>query len=158
MSIYQLLLKNNGILPLKKDLNKIALVGPNAASVYGLLGDYTYQSMISFWHSTEFDPNHPKLITLKEGLENKTGNKIQIMHERGCDWSAPLESIINNDGLGDDRLSKLKMMTIKNQPQPDLQKALAYAKESDVAGYCCCWRKSILMWRRKRTQRHTPAR
>ena len=126
------LLKNNGILPLKKNIKKIALVGPNAASVYGLLGDYTYQSMISFWHSTEFNPLNPKLITLKEGLENKLGNKVIINHERGCDWSAPLEALVNNNGLGDDRLSKLKMLSIKGLPQPDLQKALKYARESDV--------------------------
>ena len=42
------LLQNNGILPLKKSIKKITLVGPNAASVYGLLGDYTYQGFRSF--------------------------------------------------------------------------------------------------------------
>lgn len=34
------LLKNNGVLPLSKDL-KVALVGPNADNVYNMLGDYT---------------------------------------------------------------------------------------------------------------------
>ncbi len=34
------LLKNNGVLPLKKDV-KVALVGPNADNVYNMLGDYT---------------------------------------------------------------------------------------------------------------------
>ncbi len=34
------LLKNNGVLPLKKDVN-VALVGPNADNVYNMLGDYT---------------------------------------------------------------------------------------------------------------------
>ncbi len=34
------LLKNNGLLPLKKDV-KVALVGPNADNVYNMLGDYT---------------------------------------------------------------------------------------------------------------------
>ncbi|MDO6761281.1 glycoside hydrolase family 3 N-terminal domain-containing protein [Tamlana sp. 2_MG-2023] len=126
------LLKNNGILPLSKEVNKIALVGPNAATVQGLLGDYTYQSMISFWHSTEFDPTNPKLVTLKEGLERKLGDQVAILHERGCDWSAPLESKVDNSGLGDDRLSKLKMMSIKGLPQPDLQNALKIATESDV--------------------------
>ncbi|MFY0687447.1 MAG: glycoside hydrolase family 3 C-terminal domain-containing protein [Cyclobacteriaceae bacterium] len=125
------LLKNDGILPLKDDVKKIALVGPNAATIYGLLGDYTYQSMISFWWSTEFDPNNPKLVSLKEGLENALGDKVEIQHERGCDWSAPLESVVKANG-GDDRLSKIKMMTIKGLPQPDLNRALEISKESDV--------------------------
>ncbi len=34
------LLKNKGVLPLKKDV-KVALVGPNADNVYNMLGDYT---------------------------------------------------------------------------------------------------------------------
>ena len=126
------LLKNNGVLPLKKEVKKIALVGPNAATVQCLLGDYTYQSMISFWHSTEFDPLNPKLVTLKEGLENKLGRKVKMLHERGCDWSAALETKVDNSGLGDDRLSKLKLMAIKGLPQPDLQNAVKIAKQSDV--------------------------
>lgn len=126
------LLKNNGILPLKKEVKKIALVGPNAATVHGLLGDYTYQSMISFWWSKPFDPNNPKLISLSEGLHNALGDDISIQHERGCDWSAPLESVIKKDGLGDSRLAKVKMLTIKDVPQPDLDNALKISKESDV--------------------------
>ncbi|UZO82293.1 glycoside hydrolase family 3 C-terminal domain-containing protein [Aquimarina sp. ERC-38] len=126
------LLKNNGILPLSKKVKTIALVGPNAATVHGLLGDYTYQSMISFWHSKEFDPTNPKLVTLKEGLENRLNSKVKILHERGCDWSAPLESKIDASGLGDDRLSKLKLLTIKGLPQPDLQRAIKFATQSDV--------------------------
>ena len=126
------LLKNNGILPLKKDVKKIALVGPNAATVHGLLGDYTYQSMISFWWGKSFDPNNPKLISLSEGFQNVLGDDVSIVHERGCDWSAPLESMIKKDGLGDSRLAKVKMLTIKDVPQPDLDNALKISKESDV--------------------------
>ncbi|WP_298537542.1 glycoside hydrolase family 3 N-terminal domain-containing protein [uncultured Algibacter sp.] len=125
------LLKNNGILPIKSNIKNIAVVGPNAASVYGLLGDYTYQSMISFWWSKPFDKNNPKLVTLLEGLESKIDKNTTITYERGCDWSAELETKIISD-LGDDRLSKLKMMAIKDQPQPDLNNALRIAKESDV--------------------------
>ncbi len=125
------LLKNSDILPFKENVKKIALVGPNAATVHGLLGDYTYQSMISFWWSTPFDPNDPKLVTLKEGLSSKLANDVIIQHERGCDWSAPLESVVKA-GMGDDRLSKVKMIAIEGLPQPDLQNALKISKESDV--------------------------
>lgn len=127
------LLKNNGILPLKKEgIKKIALVGPNAGTYHGLLGDYTYQSMISFWWSTPFDPNDPKLVTLKQGLESRLGDSAEIVHERGCDWNAPLESVVNSDGFGDDRLGKVQMMAIDGLPQPDLENALKIATESDV--------------------------
>lgn len=126
------LLKNNGILPLSDSITKIALVGPNAASVHCLLGDYTYQAMRAFWKSAAFDPNNPKLITLKEGLEHNVGKQVVILHERGCDWSAPLEAQIDAAGFGDSRLDKLKLITVQGLPQPDLQRALNFAQESDV--------------------------
>lgn len=126
------LLKNNGVLPLKKEVKKIALVGPNAATVQCLLGDYTYQAMRAFWKGAQFDPLNPKLVSLKEGLENRLGNNIEVKHERGCDWSADLEAKIDADGFGDDRLSKLKLLTVKDLPQPDLQNAINISKKSDV--------------------------
>ena len=126
------LLKNSGILPLKDDVKKIALVGPNAATTQGLLGDYTYQAMRAFWKSEEYDPLNPKLVTLKEGLENALGKSVQIEYERGCDWSEPLEAKIDKDGFGDDRIGRLKLLTVKGLPQPDLQNAVKIASESDV--------------------------
>jgi len=126
------LLKNNGILPLKKEIKKIALVGPNAATTQGLLGDYTYQAMRAFWKGEQYNPNSPKLITLKDGLENRLGNKVEITHERGCDWSAGLEAKIDKSGFGDDRLGKLKLLTVQGLPQPNLTKALKIAAQSDV--------------------------
>lgn len=126
------LLKNNGILPLKKSVRKIALVGPNAATVHCLLGDYTYQAMRAFWKSAEFDASNPKLVTLKDGLENRLSKRVKVYHERGCDWSAPLEATIDAEGFGDDRLSKLKLISIKGLPQPDLKNAVKIAKKSDV--------------------------
>ncbi|MFR4752870.1 MAG: glycoside hydrolase family 3 C-terminal domain-containing protein [Enterococcus raffinosus] len=35
------LLKNNGLLPLDRSIRKLAVIGPNADSVYALLGDYS---------------------------------------------------------------------------------------------------------------------
>ncbi|WP_109829644.1 glycoside hydrolase family 3 N-terminal domain-containing protein [Reichenbachiella versicolor] len=126
------LLKNNGVLPLKKDVKKIALLGPNGNTVHCLLGDYTYQSMISFWHGKSFDPTNPKLVTLQAGLERAVGSSVEIMQERGCDWSAPLESVIDTASLGDDRLSRAKIIAIQGLSQPDLNKAVKYAEQSDV--------------------------
>jgi len=126
------LLENNGVLPLKKDVKKIALLGPNAGSVYGLLGDYTYQGFRSFWNQSDFDKENPKLITVKEGLENRLGGKVEILHERGCDWSAGIDAKIDTASFGDDRLSKLQLRAIKGLPAPNMERALDYANQSDV--------------------------
>ena len=48
------LLKNEGVLPLA-GTEKIALVGPNANSVWSMLGDYTFPSMQLFFHRREPD-------------------------------------------------------------------------------------------------------
>ncbi|MCW2120306.1 glycoside hydrolase family 3 N-terminal domain-containing protein [Flavobacterium sp. 7A] len=126
------LLENKGVLPLKKSVKKIALVGPNAATVYGLLGDYTYQGMQAFWKQSAFDSNNPKLVTIKEGLESKIGKKVQIAYERGCDWNDDLEIKIDKSGAGDSRLDKLKLLTVKDLEKPNLQRALEISKDSDV--------------------------
>lgn len=126
------LLKNDGILPLGRKIKKVALVGPNAATTQGLLGDYTYQAMRAFWKSEAYDPLNPKLVTLKEGLEKNLRKSVNLKHERGCDWSAPLEAKINADGFGDSRLEKLKLLTVQDLPQPDLKNAINIAGESDV--------------------------
>ncbi|WP_152285632.1 glycoside hydrolase family 3 N-terminal domain-containing protein [Flavicella marina] len=126
------LLKNDGVLPLKASVKKIALVGPNAATVQGLLGDYTYQAMRAFWKSEQFDPLNPKLVSLKEGLENRLGDSVTIFHERGCDWSAGLEAKIDKESFGDSRLGKLKLLTVEGLEQPNLQNALKISNDSDV--------------------------
>ncbi len=38
------LLKNNGLLPLEKDIGTVAVLGPNADHARGLLGDYSYEA------------------------------------------------------------------------------------------------------------------
>jgi len=126
------LLKNNGVLPLNNKIKKIALVGPNAGSVQALTGDYTYQSLSGFWWNIPTNPEFPKLVTLLEGLTTKVAKDVVVRHERGCDWSAPLESKVNTTSPGDDRLSKVKMLAIKGLPQPDLTHAIKIAEESDV--------------------------
>ena len=126
------LLKNNGVLPLNHAIRKIAVVGPNAATFQSLTGDYTYQALTAFWWNFPTNPEYPKLVTLLQGLKAKAGKDVVIQHERGCDWSAPLDSKIDTTTPGDNRLSKVKMLTIKGLPQPNLANALKIAQESDV--------------------------
>lgn len=127
------LLKNDGILPLKVDeLKQVALLGPNSDNVFCLLGDYTYQSMITYFWGQTFDPNSPKIVTVLEGLQNKIGDKINIQNERGCDWTEPLGTVIDPDSYGDDELGTAKKNILSRVAQPNLEKALSIAQNSEV--------------------------
>lgn len=64
------LLKNNGILPLSKDLN-VAIIGPNADNVYNMLGDYTAPQ-----------PDG-KVITVYNGIKAMIG-EANCCYVKGC--------------------------------------------------------------------------
>jgi beta-glucosidase len=68
------LLKNDKkILPLKKDIKKIAVIGPDADAAIDQLGDY-------FPHNI---PQH--VVTVLEGIKNKVSPKAKINYVKGCD-------------------------------------------------------------------------
>lgn len=65
------LLKNNGILPLKKDeLKTIGVVGPNADSRIALIGNY---------HGTS-----SRYITVLEGIQDEVGDDVRVLYSEGC--------------------------------------------------------------------------
>lgn len=63
------LLKNNGILPLKKDI-KVAVAGPNAADTVMLWGNY--------------NGTPQKSISILEGIQRVTGKDVKYF--KGCDY------------------------------------------------------------------------
>jgi len=127
------LLKNNGILPLKdNEVNDIALLGPNSDNVFCLLGDYTYQSMITYFWGQTFDPNSPKIVTVLEGLKNRFGDKVNIHNERGCDWTEPIGTVIDPNKYGESELGIAKKNILSRVAQPNLENALSIAQKSDV--------------------------
>lgn len=65
------LLKNNGLLPLKKNLKKVAVIGPNADVMYNYLGDYTAPQ------------EREKIVTLLDGIKNKLP-KDKVEYVKGC--------------------------------------------------------------------------
>ena len=67
---YITLLKNDGTLPLNKDI-KVAVVGPNADNVYNMLGDYT---------APQADG---KVVTVYEGIKALLGN-ARCIYAKGC--------------------------------------------------------------------------
>jgi beta-glucosidase len=65
------LLKNDGILPLRKDLRTVAVVGPNADDVVTLLGNYNGT------------PSHP--VTILAGIRNAVSPGTRVVCARGVD-------------------------------------------------------------------------
>ena len=66
------LLKNNGILPLKKEkLRTLAVIGPNADSRIALKGNYYGTSS--------------RNVTVLEGLRKEFGEEVRILYAEGCD-------------------------------------------------------------------------
>ena len=127
------LLKNNGILPLK-DTKKVFLTGPNANNMWAMLGDYSYQGMSYFWKGNNPDDEHPHIVKLKEGLENSLPEGFSLSYTRGCDWTEVNETQI--EAAGDERaqawLVALLDRKIDGKEEIDREKAIRMAAESDV--------------------------
>jgi beta-glucosidase len=90
------LLKNDGILPLK-NLRSIAVVGPNAANGRNMLSDYSYPSHIEAFVNNEVPDAVPtskylkstegnvKIVSILDGIKEKTNGKIDVKYACGCD-------------------------------------------------------------------------
>ncbi|MCQ2204688.1 MAG: glycoside hydrolase family 3 C-terminal domain-containing protein [Bacteroidales bacterium] len=126
------LLKNNGILPLNKP-QKIALTGPNANEMWAMTGDYSYQAMRYFWKTSIESDQHPRFVTLKDGMESRKPEGAELSYSRGCNWTEVVETVVEKSG--DPRVAYLvgiqnRMMEAKDEA--NLDEALKIAKESDV--------------------------
>ena len=65
------LLKNTGVLPLKRDIRKLAVVGPTADEIMSLLGNY---------YGTPAAP-----VTILQGIRAAVGPQTQVLYSRGAD-------------------------------------------------------------------------
>lgn len=126
------LLKNEGVLPLRASARKIAVVGPNADSCYPLLGDYTYQMMMEFWWRKPVDPTSPRLVTLLAGLREQFPADVTVAFERGCDWTDGLDKVAENTGAVDPRLREGQRRPLEKLPPTDVEAALRLAASSDL--------------------------
>jgi len=81
------LLKNNGVLPLKKDLAKIAIFGPNAMNIDALLANYNGYA--------------PNMVTVVEGIINSVAAGTQVYIANGCELNGvePINSVEIQWGL-----------------------------------------------------------
>ncbi len=106
------LLKNaDGVLPFKKDLKSIAVIGPNADAVQ--LGGYSGFGT--------------KVVTLLEGIKNKVSPSATVSFARGCDLietalpAVPSEYLVPQDGKPGEHGLKGEYFNNKNlSGTPDL--------------------------------------
>ena len=84
------LLKNDGILPLKKEaLKTIGVVGPNANSRAALIGNY---------HGTT-----SRYTTVLEGIQDACGDDVRVYYSEGCHL---FKDRVENLGMRQDRISE----------------------------------------------------
>ena len=127
------LLENNGILPLK-DVKNVLLTGPNANSIWAMCGDYTYPAMSYFWKKVEdvADRDNPHIVKLREGMQNRKPEGINVMYSRGCDWTETIETKYAEGG--DERAWEYELLQRKVDAgeKADKAEALKMAKDADV--------------------------
>jgi beta-glucosidase len=91
------LLKNDGILPLKKEIGTLAVIGPNADNGRNQLGDYSYAALFemcqplakegSAW--ADVDPvmitsNTVLVVSVLDGIRKVVSPKTNILYAKGC--------------------------------------------------------------------------
>ena len=115
-----------------KDAKNILLTGPNANSMWAMLGDYSFPAMSFFWKKQQEDLDHPHTITLLEGMKAKTAEGINLMYERGCDWTEEIETKFSE--LGDERAWEYEILhrKVDSGEKADKAEALRLAKDADV--------------------------
>lgn len=146
------LVKNDGLLPLKKDIKKIAVIGPHADSIRLLFGGYTYPAMLDMMISGSFSemagvgdaedsevtqstskaPFYPGSIVRQENT-NVTGVLAQIYGQK---TPTILTSI--KEKCQDTQVVYEKGCGIAGTDKDGFEAAVAAAKEADVVILTSC--------------------
>ncbi|HOJ92047.1 MAG TPA: glycoside hydrolase family 3 N-terminal domain-containing protein [Dictyoglomaceae bacterium] len=84
------LLKNDGVLPISKNIKSIAVIGPNADNLRNLHGDYSYTVHIPSVAETlegekVIEETAVKTISILEGIKNKVSKNTEVLYAKGCD-------------------------------------------------------------------------
>jgi beta-glucosidase len=92
------LLKNDGLLPLKKSVKTIAVIGPNAHEGRNQLGDYSYAAMSqlmqlkapenSAFLDIDLDTlaeHNIRIRTVLDGIKAAVSSETKILYAKGCD-------------------------------------------------------------------------
>jgi beta-glucosidase len=68
-----LLRNENNTLPLKKDIKKIAVIGPNANNSIAVLGNY--------------NGIPSRIVTVLDGIKEKLGNNVEVLYEKAINFT-----------------------------------------------------------------------
>lgn len=92
------LLKNDGVLPLKKDIRKLAVIGPNADDRRNPLGDYSYAAVVELMkffapenssftggQAMALTSDTPRVVSCMKAIQKKIYTDSYLLHARGCD-------------------------------------------------------------------------
>jgi beta-glucosidase len=92
------LLKNDGLLPLKKTISTLAVIGPNADSRRNLLGDYSFEatnelmailpianSSFADYDADTLVKHGIRVITVLEGIQAAVSPETNVINAKGCD-------------------------------------------------------------------------
>ena len=121
------LLKNDGVLPLASG-KSIAVVGPNANSIWSMLGDYTYPSMQLFFFRKDVDPADLYIPTFLECFQKKYDGRVE--YSRGVDWSTLADMGLSEGG--DQRVRALHVRKLESDDYTDWDDAVKVAARNDV--------------------------
>lgn len=116
------MLKNNGVLPLKNDLSKYFITGPNAANTDVLLGNY-------------YGVN-PKMVTILEGIAGAVDPASQLQYRIGAlldrDPINPMDWATGNAGNSDVTIAVLGISSLIEGEEGE---SLASATKGDRLDY-----------------------
>ena len=92
------LIKNDGVLPLRKNIGTLAVIGPNADYARCQLGDYSYEATKELMmyqapvgsdfvnvKADAFAVHDVKVVTVLEGLRAVITAETKILYAKGCD-------------------------------------------------------------------------
>ncbi|MCM8901501.1 glycoside hydrolase family 3 C-terminal domain-containing protein [Caldicoprobacter algeriensis] len=94
------LLKNeNNLLPLSKEIRKVAVIGPNAHNIRNMIGDYAYPCHIETLQrmADTFDTAKPTyaslndedlfvpMVSVLDGIKEKVSADTEVLYAKGCD-------------------------------------------------------------------------
>lgn len=71
------LLKNDGVLPLSKTVDALAVIGPNAAEARNLLGDYSYTAHLSL------EKPAVEIVSIIESIKAKVSPETKVYYAQG---------------------------------------------------------------------------
>jgi len=102
------MLKNDGALPLRKDLKSILVTGPNAAETRNSISRY--------------GPSKIPVVSVLDGIRAKVGPSVRVIYTKGCDFV---------DATYPD--SEILPVPPTPQEQAEIDKAREFAREMDAA-------------------------